>query len=127
MPRIRRALGLAVAVVLCAHAGMLGVSVTVLASQVADDGGMVCTCAHGNGLICPMHHRRTPRPSEDRCAMQDASQTPALAAVAWLDVSGVMPVRAATLPPAPVEPVRRDVRAPLAAPSFRPDPPPPRA
>lgn len=122
---MRRAAGLAAIVWLCAHVAMLSVSVVVLASQAADD-AVACTCAHGNGVMCPMHHRRTEWPSPTHCAVQDASTSPALVATAWIGITGVLHDVVVAIGPARIQAVPRAARLTLARSSSRPESPPPR-
>jgi hypothetical protein len=127
MTRMRRLLGRVAVVWLCAHVAMLSASVTLLAAQLVDDEA-TCTCADGNGVMCPMHHRRTPRPSPTHCAVQDASTPPALAVTNWLGVTGIVHRDLiVAIAPAPAALVACETERIPATRSSRPESPPPRA
>lgn len=125
MSRLRRVLGpCALAWLLCQAttlaAGAAACWQTAPASTDLED----CTCEHGDGVMCPMHHAPA---SGSRCLIRsaDGGQT---AVLGWLFHGvGLMPTEVAAIPPAPhVAVVGIDVSTRSLHPA-PPDPPPPRA
>lgn len=127
MPRLRRVLAPLTALWLLCQVGTLALVPVVLRGTPAGTHGTECTCGHGDGLMCPMHHH-TPAGGSTPCAMQavDHSNTAVLTAIGTIAGVIVRPARWIQ-PPASVE--QRPAAGPF--PTGRrpvpPDPPPPRA
>jgi hypothetical protein len=126
MARFRRLLAPAAAIWLFCQVGTVAL-VPVALWHAADPHGVECTCGHGLGAMCPMHHKPA-SPPED-CSMQAAEGSGAAAVLTGLiNLTGLVPESTHGLAPAPSS---AHVAAADADPRGRrpvpPDPPPPRA
>ena len=126
MALLRRALAPVTAIWLCCQFGTMALVPVALWISVADPHAAECTCGHGAGAMCPMHHRPTGEAAP--CAMEAATGSEAAvldapAAMAGLIADPILTIRPASrsgqFRPADVNPTgERPVP---------PDPPPPRA
>jgi hypothetical protein len=64
---------------------------TALRLTFSDDhqAGLACTCAHGDGMSCPMHHPET-EPNTPTCSYRSAANPAAAIAVSILGPSAVL-------------------------------------
>jgi hypothetical protein len=126
MTRLRRGLAPVAAIWLCCQVGTLALAPVALWIAAADPHGIECTCGHGAGAMCPMHHK--PTDQSGTCAMQAASLPGNAVLAAITGLTGLVPgstisIGPATVTtPAPKADVHVDGRRPIP-----PDPPPPRA
>jgi hypothetical protein len=126
MARLRRVLAPVAALWLFCQIGTVAL-VPVALLHAADAHGEECTCGHGLGAMCPMHHKPASPPAD--CAMQAAEGSGAAAVLTGLiNVAGLVPEAttglAAAAATAAVDVADAHLRGERSVP---PDPPPPRA
>jgi hypothetical protein len=126
MSRLRRVLAPLTALWLLCQVGTLALVPSMLQGSAAAAHATECTCGHGDGSMCPMHHHQPGGPVQ--CSMQPVhhSGTAVLTAVAAI-------VGFIAQPAGSIEPPRSvahwhatDARA-IGQRPVPPDPPPPRA
>jgi hypothetical protein len=126
MAQLRRLLAPVTAIWLCSQFGtvaLVPVAVWITAAHPHED---ECTCGHGPGAICPMHHK--PARNAAPCAMQAADQSGNAVLTTLASLAGLVPE-----PPVSIGPA--DATTHVGHPDMRvvgrrpvpPDPPPPRA
>jgi hypothetical protein len=126
MALLRRLLAPLTAVWLLGHMATAALVPVTLSIVLSDPHGEECTCGHGDGAMCPMHHRPSRLPSD--CAMRsgDASQVAILTVFAG--DAGLVPESGRSIGPATWSAGVRPVNARLIGERpVPPDPPPPRA
>src|SRR4051812_49071649 len=108
----------------------ISVPTTLCATTSANGVGAECTCDHGDGQMCPMHHTRTKSHTEHgsrSCSCRSSLDPLAALAAALSGPPGVLSARAnAVAPQAPSTPEPIVPVAPAAWIAV-PDSPPPRA
>jgi hypothetical protein len=125
MRTVRRHLGWSVgAWLLCQVAVLIGTPASMCAGVAPPMVAETCTCAHGDGQACPMHH---PVQSSRTCSCRSTTDDSTVALASLLGPAAVLPSAVAL-----VEPVSKvDVLARLAASPLDtlsvPEAPPPRA
>jgi hypothetical protein len=125
MTRLRFVLGPVAAVWLVCQATTLTVAPGLLWFGSTDVNRLACTCAHGIGATCPMHHRTTGHPKV--CAFQSMATSATAVLRALFSSLGLVPDSSfATVPPQAATSVRLSPFLAKLRPS-PPDPPPPRA
>lgn len=126
MTRLRRVLEPLAAIWLCCQVATITLAPAALWITAADPHSVECTCGHGAGAMCPMHHK--PTEESGTCAMQSANLPGSALLTAITGIAGLMPGSTVSIGPATVtQPPRNadvhvDGRRPIP-----PDPPPPRA
>jgi hypothetical protein len=126
MTQLRRVLAPVIAIWLFCQIGSVALVPVALWMTGADVHGAECTCGHGAGAICPMHHKPTggdPAP----CAIKAATGSGAAVVTTLAGTAGLIadPIRSIQ-PAIPSEhPLAADVHAAGERP-VPPDPPPPR-
>jgi hypothetical protein len=126
MTRLRRVLAPVAAIWLCCQVGTLALAPVALWITAADPHGVECTCGHGDGAMCPMHHK--PTNESGTCAMQAANLPGSAILAAIIGIAGLVPGSTVSIGPAivskqaPKADIDVDGRRPIP-----PDPPPPRA
>lgn len=126
MTRLRRGLAPVAAIWLCCQVGTMALAPVALWVTAADPHSVECTCGHGDGAMCPMHHK--PTNESGTCAMQAANLPGSAVLAAITGITGVVTGSAISIGPAsvttqaPKADVHVDGRRPIP-----PDPPPPRA
>ena len=126
MSQLRRVLAPVTAIWLSCQVGTLALAPFALWIVAADPHGVECTCGHGAGAMCPMHHR--PTGDSDSCAMQAANLPGSAVLTAITGIAGLVPGSTTSIEPAtvtkqvPNADVHVEGRRPIP-----PDPPPPRA
>jgi len=108
---------------------VLSVTPAILCARMPSTaGGVECTCSHGDGQVCPMHHTTSTSKSKTKpCSCRSTTDSAAVAIASLFGQTGVLaaPIGAAD-PLRSSEHVVRSESDPLD--SFRvPDAPPPRA
>ena len=125
MSRLRRVLAPLTALWLLCQVGTLALVPGMLHGKPAAAHATECTCGHGAGLMCPMHHHQPAGPM--RCSMRavDYSGTAVLTALAG--IGGFISQPAGSIQP-PVFVTHRPTADALAIGQrpVPPDPPPPR-
>jgi hypothetical protein len=125
MTRLRRGLAPVAAIWLCCQVGTLALAPVALWIAAADPHGIECTCGHGAGAMCPMHHK--PANGSAPCAMQAANSSEAAVLSGLVGTAGLVPEPLRSIEPAP-----RSAYAPppdvhvVGERPVPPDPPPPR-
>jgi len=109
---------------LCQASALVITTIALSVSLSTDAAADECTCDHGNGMMCPMHHTRTP--SKSRCAYRGTADDASTIA-SLLSQVAVVPASTVTL-----EPLTNTLTTPWRDPGLvvEPlgfDPPPPRA
>ena len=124
MARLRRVLGPFTAIWLLCQVGTVAL-VTVALWMTAADPADQCTCGHGLGAICPMHHKPAGEP--EPCAMRAANSSGAAVLTTLVGITGFLADPARSIqPPISTEYQRAaDVHVAGERP-VPPDPPPPR-
>ena len=126
MTHLRRVLGPVTALWLCCQVGTITLAPVALWLTAADPHGVECTCGHGAGAMCPMHHK--PADQSGSCAMQAANLPGSAVLTVITGIAGLVPASMISIGPAsvanraPNAEVHVDGRRPIP-----PDPPPPRA
>lgn len=126
MTHLRRLLAPVTAIWLLSQLGTVALVPFAVWMTSAEPHSEECTCGHGPGAMCPMHHK--PASSAAPCAMQAADQSGNVVLTALASVA-----RLVSEPPVVIAPVEvtsnvrnADVRV-VGRRSIPPDPPPPRA
>lgn len=126
MLAVRRALRRAAVVTIACHLVLLAASVqAIFASTSIAEAEAACTCAHSDGVMCPMHHGHA---DPNECAFRSGADSAAtVALMSLLGTPGMTP--AATFAPAPavIQPQSRFIDTPLATQPSSPPSPPPRS
>jgi hypothetical protein len=85
-----------------------------------------CTCDHGDGLECPMHHTKTTK-SRSSCSCRSTTDGPTAMLASLIGPTAVLTARTTVVATVATSGVRTSPEAPLFDASINPDPPPPRA
>jgi hypothetical protein len=125
MTHLRRMLAPLAVIWLFCQAGTVALVPVALWIAAADPHGVECTCGHGLGAICPMHHK--PADDPEPCGM-NAANTGAAVLTTLIGTAGLVaePTRSIQPPIPSVYPRASDVHLVGERP-VPPDPPPPRA
>ena len=126
MSPLRRVLAPLTALWLLCQVGSLALVPAMLRSNRATAHATECTCGHGDGLMCAMHHHQPAGPV--RCSMQAVDQSGTAVLTALAGVAGFIAQPAGAIHP-PVFVAHRPTADALAIGQrpVPPDPPPPRA
>jgi len=126
MTHARRLLAPLTAIWLCCQVGTVTFVPVVLWVHGVDAHGAECTCGHGDGATCPMHHKPASK-SPTQCAMQSADNSGAAVLTTLVGIVGMVAGPAQSIqipiPPSHARPADADVGGRRPVP---PDPPPPR-
>ena len=126
MTHLRRVLAPLAAIWLCCQVGTVALVPVALWATASDPHGTECTCGHGLGAMCPMHHK----PSNDsaECAMRAANGPGAAILASLVGIIGLAAEPTRSIQPAvpSTYPRLADARVAGERP-VPPDPPPPRA
>jgi hypothetical protein len=126
MTRLRRFLVPVTAVWLFFQAGTVAFVPAALWITAADPRASECTCGHGVGMACPMHH--TAETDADTCAMQAANNFAAAILTTLTGTTGLITEPARSIRPQATTEFPRTADANVAGERpVPPDPPPPRA
>ena len=126
MARLRFVLGPLAAVCLLCQAGTIALAPLALWLSSADSHAEECTCGHGPGMTCPMHHGPEARPETCVIGAVNAPGTAVLTAL--VSIAGVMPDSTSSIQPSPSSiGIRSADPRPSGERPVPPDPPPPRA
>ncbi len=126
MAHVRRVLAPLTATWLFCQIGTVALVPVALWLSAADPHAVECTCGHGVGAMCPMHHQ--PAGRKTPCAMQAANSSESAFLTTLAAVAGLVPELTMSIGPANV--AGRVGSADVQVTSRRPippDPPPPRA
>jgi hypothetical protein len=127
MTRLRRALAPVAVMWLSCQVGTVALVPVALWVSHADTHKAECTCGHGAGAMCPMHHHKPVPGRSSDCSMQAAHEPSAVVLASIIGIAGLIPGSTPSLvAPVPsnnVIPAGLDVRGERPVP---PDPPPPR-
>jgi hypothetical protein len=126
MTHLRRVLAPVTAIWLCCQVGTVALVPVALWITAADPHGTECTCGHGLGAMCPMHHK--PAAGSEECVMRAANSPAAAVLTSLVGVVGLIADPTRSIQPAmpSVYRQRADVDRAGQRP-VPPDPPPPRA
>jgi hypothetical protein len=126
MAPLRRVLAPVAAIWLCCQVGTMALVPVALWITAADPHATECTCGHGAGAMCPMHHKPTGESAP--CAMQAAAGSEAAVFGTAVGMAGLISEPTLTIRPASRSGQFRppDVQITGERP-VPPDPPPPRA
>ena len=126
MTSFRRVLAPVAAIWLCCQVGTMALAPVALWITAADAHGVECTCGHGDGAMCPMHHK--PANESGTCAMQAANLPGSAVLAAITGIAGLVPSSTVSIGPAIVtkQALNTDIHVAGRRP-IPPDPPPPRA
>jgi hypothetical protein len=125
MTQLRRVLAPLTAVWLFCQIGAVALVPVALWITTADPHAAECTCGHGPGIMCPMHHK--PAGESVPCAMKAANNSGAAVLQTLVGATGLVPE-----PPRSIEPALPSARARtldvdvVGERPVPPDPPPPR-
>lgn len=125
MAPVRRLLAPVTAVWLFCQVGTVASVPLALWISAADPHAEECTCGHGVGAMCPMHHKPTGRSAP--CAMQAANDSGAAVLTTLAGMAGLVLEPAPALRPA--DPSKHSLPADVhivGEHPVPPDPPPPR-
>src|SRR5689334_21262335 len=127
---LRRRLVPLVAIWLSCQVGTVAFAPIALWASAADSHAHAdeCTCGHGVGATCPMHHPKGPASPNKHCSIQAAHDSGAAVLASIVGVAGLIPEPTPSLV-APMASMHAnsldvDIRGERPVP---PDPPPPRA
>jgi hypothetical protein len=126
MPQLRRVLAPVAALWLFCQVGTVALVPVALWVTATDPHSAECTCGHGLGAMCPMHHK----PSSDaaECAMRAANGPGAAILASLVGVAGLAAEPARSIQPAAPSTFSGLADAHVAGERpVPPDPPPPRA
>ena len=126
MSQLRRVLAPVTAIWLSCQVGTLALAPIALWFTAADPHGVECTCGHGAGAMCPMHHK--PIDESESCTLQAANLPGSAVLTAITGITGLVPVSMTSIGPATS--TKRVSNADVQVEGRRPippDPPPPRA
>src|SRR5262245_17976345 len=126
MARMRRVLRPLAAIWLFSQIGAVTLAPVALWIAAADPHGVECTCGHGLGAMCPMHHK--PSGDSAQCAMRSATASEAAVLASLVGIVGLVAEPTRSIEPATPSAFRHavDVQGAGLRP-VPPDPPPPRA
>ena len=126
MAHMRRVLAPLITFWLFSQIGTVALVPVALWISAADPHAAECTCEHGTGAMCPMHHK--PAKSAAPCALQAANTPEGTALTTLVGTAGLVPEPVVSIGRAPTTSSgrRADARAVGRRP-VPPDPPPPRA
>jgi hypothetical protein len=127
MSHLRRVLGPVTAIWLFCQVGTVALVPVALWITAADAHAGECTCGHGLGAMCPMHHKPASGGPE-QCAMRAANGGGAAVLVSVVGVVGLVADPPRSIQPAvpSARPKIADVHVAGVRP-VPPDPPPPRS
>jgi hypothetical protein len=126
MALLRRVLAPVAAIWLIGQAGTVALVPVALWTMTADPHGAECTCGHGLGAICPMHHQPTGDSAE--CAMRAANAPGAAVLTSLVGMIGIVVEPACSILPAAPSAYRSIADGHVTGERpVPPDPPPPRA
>lgn len=127
MSRLRRVLAPLTALWLVCQVGTLALVPAMLRANPVSAHATECTCGHGDGLLCPMHHHQ-PADKPTPCSMQAGDHSAAAVLTALAGIAGFMaqPTSSIQAPLSVTHWHAADARATGPRP-VPPDPPPPRA
>jgi hypothetical protein len=125
MTRLRRVLVPFTAIWLTCQVGTIAAVPVALWFTAADLHADECTCGHGLGAICPMHHK--PSGGPEPCAMGPANGSGAAVLTTLVGIAGLVaePTCSIQPPMSSASPKAADVHVADERP-VPPDPPPPR-
>jgi hypothetical protein len=125
MSRLRRVLAPVAAIWLCCQVGTVALVPAALWITAADPHAVECTCGHGLGAMCPMHHK--PADEAAPCGMK-AANAGAAVLTTLIGTAGLItePARSVQPPIPSIYPPAADVHLARLRP-VPPDPPPPRS
>jgi hypothetical protein len=125
MTRLRRVLVPFTAIWLTCQVGTIAVVPVALWFTAPDQHADECTCGHGLGAICPMHHK--PSSGLEPCAMRPANGSGAAVLTTLVGITGLVAELARSIQPpmSSASPNTTDVQVAGERP-VPPDPPPPR-
>src|SRR5262245_61906574 len=72
MATVRRRISLVIVSWLLCHASVLAVTPLAMCQRLETALAEACTCDHGPGQICPMHHREG-SPAKSKCSCRDTA------------------------------------------------------
>ena len=126
MTLLRRALGPVTAIWLCCQVGTVALVPVALWITASDPHAAECTCGHGLGAMCPMHHK--PADESAPCAMRAANPSGAAIIASLVGMIGLAAEPTRSIQPATPSAYARLADADVAGRRpIPPDPPPPRA
>ena len=126
MTHLRRVLGPLTAIWLCCQVGTVALVPVALWVTASDPHGVECTCGHGLGAMCPMHHK--PADESAPCAMKAANGPEAAVLASLVGMIGLAVEPTRSIQPATPSPHARLADADVVGQRpIPPDPPPPRA
>jgi hypothetical protein len=126
MLRVRRVLAPVAALWLFCQTGTVMLVPVALWITAAHPHADECTCGHGDGARCPMHHKPASPPTD--CAMQSAGGFGTFVLASLVGVAGLLPKAPAALAPAnATATIAVDDPRVIGERPVPPDPPPPRA
>ena len=126
MTRLRRVLAPVTVIWLLCQVGTVALVPVALWITATDPHGTECTCGHGLGAMCPMHHK----PSSDaaECAMRATNSPGAAVLTTLVGAVGLVAEPTRSIQPAIPSAYPRAIEAHVAGERpVPPDPPPPRA
>src|SRR5262245_42043796 len=98
MAHLRRALGPFTAIWLSCQVGAVALVPIAQWISTADSHAGECTCGHGPGAMCPMHHK--PTGGSAPCAMQAANGPGTAVLTTVAGIHGFLPESAVSIGPA---------------------------
>lgn len=126
MTRLRRVLPFVTAIWLCGQVGTIALVPVALRISTANPHAAECSCGHGDGATCPMHH--TSRDGESApCAMRAVDTSGTAVLTSLVGTTGLLAESPRSIPP-PI-PAEHRRTADMHAAGERPvppEPPPPR-
>jgi hypothetical protein len=126
MTHLRRALAPLAAIWLTCQIGTVALVPLALWVPAADPHAAECTCGHGDGAMCPMHHK--PIGGSAPCAMQAANGSGTAVLTTLVGTAGLIPERTVAIRPGILSEQFRPADAALVGErAVPPDPPPPRS
>jgi hypothetical protein len=111
---------------LCQASAMILAPVSLCMDASAAAVQQACTCDHGDGLECPMHHTKTTK-SKSSCSCRSTTDGPIATLASLVGPTAVLTSRTSVVATVTTSGVRMSPEAPLFDASINPDPPPPRA
>ena len=127
MRRLRQQVGGIVgAWLLCQAFAMIVAPVSLCMDESAAAVQQACTCDHGDGLECPMHHTKTTK-SRSSCSCRSTTDGPTATLASLIGPTAVLASRTTAVATVATSSLRASADAPLFDASINPDPPPPRA
>src|SRR5262245_1982647 len=98
MAHVRRLLAPLTAIWLFCQIGTVTLVPVALWITAADPHGMECTCGHGLGAMCPMHHK--PSGDSAQCAMRSANGAEAAVLAGLVGMIGLVAEPTSSIQPA---------------------------